>query len=410
MALGLGIVVSLLAGISPQDFLQDLRASHVLPIVNAPDRFQAYRLLSPLHLLDLANVMILVAPGALLAIPAVRWGATRQDRALVFLASAAVPALLVTALLNPEIGAFRDWDLLALPAVPVTLFVANGLIVAPRVPGTRRWVMASIAAACALHSAAWIGVNASAEAAERRFGNLLRAAPLSVHARAHGWETLGAYLAEIPGRAQDSAAALDQMLAADATNPRHWSLAALAHERAGDTESALRYAQKAISMQPAGNAKDYNNLGTMLSHLGRTREAISAFVAARTLEPKSTLVLRNLGLEFCRVGRHQEALPLFVEITRLQPEHPDAYFDAGTVLSLLSRDDEAVAFLQEGVRRRPEFALGHELLGDAEYRRGNLAGAALAWKQAMRLEPRNRDLESKLELLAREWTPESGPR
>ena len=76
-----------------------------------------------------------------------------------FFAVAGLYPLLFNAMTNPEIGAFRDWDVLAFPALPLSLWAACALL---------RLEIA-------------------------RYEAVLAEGVLSKHGLAYGWETLAAY-------------------------------------------------------------------------------------------------------------------------------------------------------------------------------------------------------------------------
>lgn len=90
--------------------------------------FSAYTLFSGAHLADLIRVLLLVSPGFILALLS-----RRCDSPVRFVLLALAGALVFTILVDPKIGAFRDWDLLSLFAIPLAALVA---LRAPRHPLT----------------------------------------------------------------------------------------------------------------------------------------------------------------------------------------------------------------------------------------------------------------------------------
>ncbi len=81
--------------------------------------FSTYSLLSGAHLVDLVRLLILVSPAFFLTF----WK-PRCNRTLIFTLLALAGALAFTILVDPKIGAFRDWDLLSVFAVPLAALVA----------------------------------------------------------------------------------------------------------------------------------------------------------------------------------------------------------------------------------------------------------------------------------------------
>ncbi|NIP43834.1 MAG: hypothetical protein GWO41_17430, partial [candidate division Zixibacteria bacterium] len=95
-----------------------------LPLL--PDETTNYFLFSPTHLIDFANVLIIAGPVlALLALAFLFYPAVyKKSHYLRFLLWAAVPAFLVSFMIDPVLGAPRDWDLLSIYSLPLFLFAA----------------------------------------------------------------------------------------------------------------------------------------------------------------------------------------------------------------------------------------------------------------------------------------------
>ncbi|MFH2054873.1 MAG: hypothetical protein ABIJ61_02835 [bacterium] len=109
--------------------------------------FSAYTLFSKKHLLDLAQLLLLITPACWLAL-----FARRFDRPVKFALVALGGALLFTLLVDPKIGAFRDWDLLSIYALPVCLLIA---LRAPR----HLLTVAALVLIVALRIAPWLVFN-----------------------------------------------------------------------------------------------------------------------------------------------------------------------------------------------------------------------------------------------------------
>ncbi len=152
-------------------------ASWFVPLWATRTRWEAYTLLSWLHLRDLLNQMLLVAP---VVLPSLLWiglgriglgrsslGLWRKVRysALInqletsrFLMVAALAYLLLITIWNPDYGGQRDWDLFSLAWIPTTLW----LVSVARAKLDNRTMLAGFApllALQALHTAAWIYQN-----------------------------------------------------------------------------------------------------------------------------------------------------------------------------------------------------------------------------------------------------------
>ncbi len=300
---GLVIVVSLcfpllgaalfqwLTDIGLVEYLRGTGGGHLLPVFAEPGFREPYRIFSLSHLSDFLNLQILAAPAACMAFFLLK----RRDLGHhpFLLASAAFP-LSFTFLANPEIGAFRDWDFLALPALPLTLWTASALLARVRDPNSAFHIAFLICGAGALHSLVWIGLNASPTAAETRYVYLMDR--LTGHAASYGWETLGSYyhLQDNPGSALN---AYQRALDANPDNPRHWINVGAFHCMQGQYEDSIPYFHRAIQIDP-NLADAHVNLGIAYQALNRMEEAKSSL--ARVLElspshPQAAGIKRFLG-------------------------------------------------------------------------------------------------------------------
>ncbi len=112
---GVAIVILALAGFAYLDKYTTLRLREIfvpfLPTLKNP-----YCLLCLSHLKDLVNILLLDFP-LLLLIPVLARGSKIEST--LFFASAIIPTLLFTILIDPRIGAARDWDLPSLATAPI---------------------------------------------------------------------------------------------------------------------------------------------------------------------------------------------------------------------------------------------------------------------------------------------------
>jgi tetratricopeptide (TPR) repeat protein len=397
LLLACGIALAL--GWRPSAYLQGLRASHFLPLSGSGDRFQPYSLFSWAHLHDVLNQLLLVAPAALLALPVLLRRSRPHSPTGRFLLAACLPPLLAVLLLNPEIGAFRDWDLFALPAVP--LLVVTALALRQRLATGRAWQRVGwvIVWAAAWHSVLWIGVNSRAEAAESRFVDNLQQVTLSRHARAYGWETLGSFYETHGGDTSRALAAYERALAADERNPRLWNLAGTTAAALGQREKAVRFLEQAVDRQQGSDPRHLNNLALALADLGRPDEAIAALQRAVALQPKAAESHHNLGIMLARRGRLEEAVQEFrAGLAHAQGSGAIAA-DLALALAQLGRQDEAIAVLTSALARVPGDEKLSLVLGRVLMASGRPADAVEVFQAALARHSRSVELNLQLGLV-----------
>ena len=138
-------------------------ASWFVPLWGTRTRWEAYTLLSWLHLRDLLNQMLLVAPVVLpsllwIRVAARRSPAAQMDETRRFVTIAAIFHLLLIAVWNPDYGGQRDWDLFSLAWIPTTLWLVS-VARAKLNDATLLAGFAPLIVFQALHTAAWVYQN-----------------------------------------------------------------------------------------------------------------------------------------------------------------------------------------------------------------------------------------------------------
>ena len=141
----------------------------LVPLFATSTRWEHYTMFSWLHLRDLINQQLLVAPVVLPALIlgwiGTIWRRRRLDRdsgndvEVAFLGLAAGFHLLLTWVWNPDYGGQRDWDLFSLAAIPATLLLVR---LSPRLwadARVRRAALIPLIVLQTLHTVAWIAQN-----------------------------------------------------------------------------------------------------------------------------------------------------------------------------------------------------------------------------------------------------------
>ncbi|HMB70652.1 MAG TPA: tetratricopeptide repeat protein [bacterium] len=284
----------------------------LLPL-GEPGPRQAYGMFAPAHFLDVLNQLLLTAPAALMGLALLRRGG--GSAASRFLGTAALGPLLLAFVVNPEVGAFRDWDALAFAAVPLTVWVAVRLATAPGPPAGRTAFL--LGGAAGLHTLAWLAANADAAAVERRFVTLLEACPVSAHATAYGWESV-AQLRMESGRREDACRAFENAALGAPDNPRYWYAAGRLHLEAGRPREAEDRLRKTLQLDP---------------------ERVDALVAA------GTLALAR--------GDAAGGGSLLTRAVRLEPANADAWFQLARAMEQAGNPDGARAAAERFLQLEP---------------------------------------------------------
>ena len=134
--------------------------------------YNPYHLLSPNHLADLLNIILLDFP-LLLIIPFIL--SMRRDKPTWFFLSGLLPALAYMVMIDPRIGAPRDWDLLSLLSAPLLVFIAVSLSYREKSENVTKYsLVIPLFLFALLHTGGWIYHNTDKWGSYRRMKNLIR--------------------------------------------------------------------------------------------------------------------------------------------------------------------------------------------------------------------------------------------
>jgi hypothetical protein len=137
----------------------------LLPLFTTVSPTEHYAFFSWPHLGAVVQEQLLTAPMALATIGLMlilAWGwvraLARRTPALVTMGVGAASMLFYSIAWNPDLGPRNDWDLLGLPALPLTLVAVYLLLQLPQ-GKPRRLALTAYLAVSAVHSAAWVLVH-----------------------------------------------------------------------------------------------------------------------------------------------------------------------------------------------------------------------------------------------------------
>jgi len=170
----------------------------------------------------------------------------------------------------------------------------------------------------------------------------------------------------------------------DPENPEIDMSLGLAYQTRGDLGMAEKYFRNAVRKKP-DYAEAHNNLGIVLSHLGRGDEAIREFEAAgsNVLYPTPEMAYYNLGEEYRRRENFQKAEEMYRRSIALNDRYTDAYFRLALLYGNRGQWAEAARTLEACVALAPTHAPAWLDLGRAYLSLGRGKDALKAFQNAM---------------------------
>ena len=301
-----------------------VRDSRLLPMIIPfldNQYFPGYTLLSFPHLLDIMNVLLLVAPGGLILLAAsVAGRADWDDPRLKFTVAAAVFPAILLFVLEPELGVARDWDIFAFSGIIITVLALTALSCLKERRGPPNRVLACAAIASLILVLPWILLNMDEGLSTARFSSILSRDP---HKKAYGYEILSHHHRSY-GRTSPAIEALKRAVRSEPRNPRYYGLLGDTYTASGLLDSACYYQMKAIEVDSTYWVAHFN-LGILCFRRGEVNDAFDYLMrAALRMDDGSDEAWYNLAnVAFFR-GEENLSIHMYREALRRNPRNPKA--------------------------------------------------------------------------------------
>jgi Flp pilus assembly protein TadD len=312
-----------------------------------PDR---YSLFSSAHLLDVANLLLLVCPplllvGGLVAVD--RRHVKLADPATMFLSLASLSTVGTMFLLDPKLGMARDWDLFSFAGVPLVALVFYVLVEKREHPVVRQSLMLALVL-CLLTILPRIVTLSSVEQSVTQFRHY---AMLDLQKNRKSW---GFHLArhyEITGdTAQaDAVRAEWTRLHPDKTLVEE---ARLMKQR-GQWQRSEELLWQAAQINPS-NSDIWSNLGEIVLYMGLVDSAEVLLTRCLRLNPSDYSAYNNLATAFLQWGQYDKAIKHLQRAHELYPEGSEILYNLATAHRLTGDQASYRRCLFMAVQRQPQ--------------------------------------------------------
>lgn len=146
-------------------------------------------------------------------------------------------------------------------------------------------------------------------------------------------------------------------------------------------------AAHAVLKQQASPEAHYD-LGMVMQHQTRWREAEAAYRQALQLKPDYAEAENNLAFCLHEQGRYMDAVRLYRQAIQHKPDYARAYTNLGITLNELEQWTEAEAMHRQALALQPNLAEAHSNLANALKKQARYAEALEAAQQAVALQPK----------------------
>lgn len=188
------------------------------------------------------------------------------------------------------------------------------------------------------------------------------------------------------GKMPESERTCRQVLTAVPDNAEACHLLGLIAREVGQSDLAIQWLNKAITLRP-GVPDMYNNLGTVFLGLGQLAAAEECFSKATALQPDFVEALYNRGIAVKERGDLDAAARIFRQAIALRPDYVDAHHNLGVVLMEQGELEAAMGCWRQVLVVRPDYAEAYNNLGAVLKKQGLLAEAMDSWCKALELKP-----------------------
>jgi tetratricopeptide (TPR) repeat protein len=295
-------------------------------VVLLPDSGNQYWFLSRAHLMDIVNLLLLVAPisSGLLIFPILRFRAgraTETDPVRSYLVTAALAGTLLSFWIDPVMGSPRDWDLLSVSGFPLSL-VAIYSITTPHLAGNcDQGSVVRIAALTLLLLVPNIYEKRDLKVAATRMDRLLWDDPhyqtdFDGAYRCLSW---GALLRDKLERPDLAAKFFKRRLEFDSNCDICLYDLGKDYLDQKRLDSAATYLGRAASLYPP-KARPVAAYAYVLQILGDSAKASSQVDKAQAIGSQDSETEQLIAMTFFGLGRHNEAMVHFRRCVELEPQ------------------------------------------------------------------------------------------
>ncbi len=175
------------------------------------------------------------------------------------------------------------------------------------------------------------------------------------------------------------------------------ALASLAFARNAVYRDELALWRDTVAKQPV-NVRAGVYYSNELRRRGKDAEALAAMEFTARQKPRSAELQNNLGVMLSSVGRIQEAKEHFQNALRLKPNNAEAAYNYGVLLYTQGDFAAALACLRESLRINPRSSEALNYAGICCLRLGDAAGAIGYFEAALQLDPQNPTFRGNLDI------------
>lgn len=327
-----------------------------------------YTMFSPPHILDFLNQQLLISPVGftLFLIFMIRQPKSEntKDRAFQFLLIVSVGQLLLNFLLNPGLGAARDWDLFAgvgLGYTVLSLYLFSRIPPHPQVS----YMKLSLIILAFLFTFPWILINAKPDMSIARFRNLLELDPKKSR---NGHFILASYF--------DRMGKTEEVDIENRALMENFPEVYLANQGFSlllkdSLDQAYSFFTRSIQTSP-DFAEAHLGLGWYYFKTGNLQTSEFEIKKALEFKPDYPSAYVSLGDLYMQKGEYKKAEAFYLKSVNMGVDDPKVWNNLGILYAQLDNLDKAVSSYQRAIAKEKNLAQPHYGLACVYYQQGKL--------------------------------------
>ncbi|HEX9916720.1 MAG TPA: tetratricopeptide repeat protein [candidate division Zixibacteria bacterium] len=361
-----------------------------VPLTAAWYSVPGYTLFSFSHLLDMFNEQILVSPIGLvlLLVILIVFGLKRtllSDRTSQFLVIVTIFQMTFHFLIDPDLGATRDWDLFSFTALGYTLL---GIYLFSKLVQDKqklRYIGAVLISTVLFSTLPWVMLNASTEKSLKR---IIDAVDLDPKRNPQTYINLGTYLVE-RGLLEDAKKMGEKL---KVQFPWVWlTLKGQVMTAMGDLQGAEAAFKEAIQSAPMMSSA-HLNLGITYFERGKMDMAILEFERAIQLNPEGIIAFKSyawIGDVYAQRGQFDKAIQAYNKAINGEIVNKgEVYQKLGRIYVQRREFDKAIEMYKESIEREiNNKELVYQSLGHCYFIKNELDKAISMYQKALKLDP-----------------------
>jgi tetratricopeptide (TPR) repeat protein len=352
-----------------------------IPLFKGRTYAPGYTLFSFPHILDVINQFLLLSPvGIILLLNLIIAFKNRvkfTDLAIIFLLIVSLAQLIFHFIVDPKLGAARDWDLLSNLALGHTLL---GVCLFTSLVRLRRYSAVVLIFVLFISTSPWFILNANTERAILRVGDLL---DLDLKKSLNGRWALAKYYFQEKDymKVKEIRSEINKLFPEDSLTRE-----AEAYLKLEDYDQATELLKKVMEINPSFWVA-YNDLGLTYLRQGEVDKALNEFQKVVRINPYNSIVRVNLGRALLLKERLQEALAELKKAEKLGGIEPDVYCGIAYIYRRFKEIEKAIKAYKKALKKDTGIYCAHFGLGQVYLDKNQLDEALAEFQEVVRLKP-----------------------